>query len=182
MTSKILSSGNETVLRRGRVFLAEYAEGWSQEFIQEKSKLLEALAGFGLEIELVGSTAVPGLSAKPIIDIAVAVPSNSAIPDLSLGIEDLGYIFRGDLGADGGHLFVKESAPNIRTHHLHVVSTGDPQWHAYLRFRDRLRSDERLRMDYSDLKSELSLRFPFDRRSYTAAKKSFIERIFKVKD
>jgi len=90
--------------------------------------LQEHVGGHVLDIQHVGSTAVPGLDAKPIIDIAVAVTSTAAIGRCrqALGLKDLGYIDRGDSGTEGGYLFVKESAPQVRTHHLHMVTAFTP--------------------------------------------------------
>ena len=79
-----------------------------------------------LDIQQVGSTAVPGLDAKPIIDIAVAVASTAQIAQRRqpLRLKDLGYVNRGDSGTERGDLFVKESAPEVRTHHLHMIATA----------------------------------------------------------
>ncbi len=82
---------------------------------------------------------MPGLDAKSIIDIPVAVPSRQVILQLGDPLRGLGYLYRGDAGGDGGHLFVRESAPEVRTHHLHVVEVNDPQWRQSLLFRDMLR-------------------------------------------
>ena len=75
-----------------------------------------------LDIQHVGSTAVPGLDAKPIIDIAVAIASTAEIARCRQPLGDLGYIDRGDCGTEGGYLFVKESAPLVRTPHLHMIA------------------------------------------------------------
>ena len=96
-------------------------------------------------------------------------------------LEGLGYIYRGDGGDEGGHLFVFESQPDIRTIHLHVVEHGGVQWANYLRFRDLLRGDFDLRNRYAALKQELAKRFPADRKSYTASKHNFIRGILKDK-
>jgi GrpB-like predicted nucleotidyltransferase (UPF0157 family) len=115
-----------------------------------------------------------GLDAKPIIDIAVAVPSTEAIPQLRQPLRDLGYIDRGDAGSNGGYIFAKESAPEVRTHHLHVVYADDPQWREYLLFRDMLRADETLRTRYAEIKKALRKQFAEDRKGYTNAKNEFI--------
>jgi GrpB-like predicted nucleotidyltransferase (UPF0157 family) len=122
----------------------------------------------------VGSTAVPDLDAKPILDIALALPSTEDVPRLQRPLGEPGYGYRGDAGGEGGHLFVKESAPAIRTHHLHVVAVDDPQWRERLLVRDKLRADEALRARYAELKKALQERFGEDRRGYTEAKNEFI--------
>ena len=74
-------------------------------------------------------------------------------------------------------MFVKERAPRVRTHHLHLVTIDDPQWANYLRFRDSLRADVALRSEYASLKRKLRERFAGDRQGYTEAKDAFIRRV-----
>jgi len=76
-------------------------------------------------------------------------------------------------------LFVKESSPAVRTHHLHVVSVDDPQWREWLLFRDELRDNEALRARYSGLKKTLQERFAEDREGYTQAKNEFVESVIR---
>ena len=161
--------------KRGTVRGGAHRDEWRQLFERERSALRERIGHLVVDIEHVGSTAVPGLDAKPIIDIAVAVPSAGVIPRLRRPLRELGYIDRGDAGADGGYIFVKESAPDVRTHHLHVVAVDDPQWHDYLLVRDKLRADETLRARYTELKRALQERFAEDRKGYTNAKNDFID-------
>ena len=161
-------------LRRGTVEVVAHRPEWRDLFDSERRLLHERLGSLALDIQHVGSTAVPGLDAKPIIDIAVAVASVAAIAQCKPPLGTLGYIDRGDAGRDGGYLFVKESAPDVRTHHLHIVAIDDPQWRDYLRLRDMLRADEDLRAKYAHLKNALQRRFPQDRKAYTAAKEDFI--------
>lgn len=148
---------------------------WRGLYERERRALLERVGHLVLDIQHVGSTAVPGLDAKPIIDIALAVSSTEVVPRLDRPLGEIGYVYRGDAGADGGRLFVKESAPKVRTHHLHVVAADDPQWHGWLLFRDELRADEELRARYALLKKALQERFAEDRKGYTDAKKEFID-------
>lgn len=148
---------------------------WSSLFARERRIVHRALGELALEIEHVGSTAVEALPAKPIIDIAVAIPSREAVPEVAARLERVGYLYRGEAVFRGGHWFVKEASPGMRTHHIHVVVAGDPQWRSWLRFRDFLRTDGLLRRRYAVLKSELKHRFPSDRRSYTLGKTRFIE-------
>jgi GrpB-like predicted nucleotidyltransferase (UPF0157 family) len=90
-------------------------------------------------------------------------------------LEPLRYIYRGDEGGEGGHLFVLEDEPEHRIAHIHLLSSGDPQWTRYLAFRDRLREDAAARAEYGHLKRQLADQFPDDRGAYTAAKESFIQ-------
>jgi len=158
-------------LKRHVVRVVAHRPEWSELFKQERRALVERLGHLALEVEHVGSTAVPALDAKPIIDIAVAVRPTEVVPRLKRPLGGLGYIYGGDAGADGGHIFVKESAPEIRTHHLHVVAVDDPQWREYLLFRERLRTDELLRTRYAELKKALQQRYGQDRKGYTSGKR-----------
>ena len=165
-------------LRRHTVRVVAHRREWHALFESERRALLERVGHLAVDVQHVGSTAVEGLEAKPIIDIALAVASAEDVPRLRHPLEGLGYIYRGDAGGDdGGHLFVKESAPEVRTHHLHVVSVDDPQWHEWLSFRDELRANEALRASYSDLKKALQERFAEDRKGYTQAKNEFVDSV-----
>ena len=167
-------------LRRDAVQIVAYHADWHDLFEQERRVLHQHLKPLVLDIQHVGSTSVPGLDAKPIIDIAVAVASVAVIPQCRPPLCSLGYLDRGDMGRDGGgYLFVKEAAPEVRTHHLHIVARDDPQWGNYLRFRDILRADETLRMRYAQLKQALQKQFAQDRKGYTDAKHDFIRNILR---
>ncbi len=166
-------------LKRHAVRLMDYGPEWAP-FADAACKETR-LAGDELlaDVQHVGSTAVPGLSAKPIIDIAAAVRDLALVPELIERLTRIGYLDRGDRGGDGGHLFIMESSPDVRTIHLHVVEHNGDQWNNYLRFRDLLRDDSTIRDQYSQLKRDLALKFPGDRLAYTAAKEEFIERTLK---
>lgn len=164
-------------LKRGVVRVVSHRLGWHDLFEQERLLLRQHIGHLALDVQHVGSTAVPGLDAKPIIDIAVAVASAPAILRCVSPLCRLGYVDRGDKGGAGGHLFVKESTPDVRTHHVHVVTIDDPQWRRYLCFRDGLRGDEALRARYATLKRDLQEKFPLDRRAYTVAKDEFVREV-----
>lgn len=166
-------------LKKGTVQVVAYRSQWPDLFERERRVLQQHIGHLALDVQHVGSTAVPGLDAKPILDIAVAVASVSVVPRCVRPLCRLGYVDRGDKGGVGGYLFVKEPTPDVRTHHLHVVATDDPQWRRYLRFRDALRDSEALRARYSTLKRTLRERFPEDRNAYMAAKCEFVEGVLR---
>jgi len=159
------------------VRVVSHQERWQEAFEDERRLLAEHLGALAIDVQHVGSTAVPGLEAKPVIDIAVALDGPSDLDECRKRLCGLGYLDRGDSGADGGYLFVKEREPNVRTHHLHVVTIDDPQWGAYLRFRDTLRANANLRDRYAALKQTLAAQFPEDRVGYTNGKASFIRHV-----
>jgi GrpB-like predicted nucleotidyltransferase (UPF0157 family) len=164
-------------LERGTVHVVPPDNEWPAAFTQERHCLCQRIGHLVLDIQHVGSTAVPGLAAKPIIDIAVSVASPTEMQRCWPLLVELGYLDRGDTGRKGGYLFVKERAPDVRTHHLHMVTIDDPQWANYLRFRDRLRADVALRTEYASLKRKLQERFAGDRQGYTSAKDAFVRRV-----
>jgi len=164
-------------LKRHTVKVVEYRPEWVALFHAEEVGLREALDDLVEDIQHVGSTAVPQLPSKPIIDVAIAVRSRGVIPELVARLVVRGYIDRGESAGSGGHLLVKESEPSVRTFHLHIVESADSQWRNYLAFRDTLRQDDDLRARYAALKGELAARFAGDRKSYTNAKHDFISEV-----
>jgi GrpB-like predicted nucleotidyltransferase (UPF0157 family) len=163
-------------LERNTVRLVEHQSRWHELFQQEHALLSGLLDDLIIDIQHVGSTAVAGLPAKPILDIAAAIRSPDDIPAIAERLLRHHYLDRGDAGSDGGYLFVKESRPDVRTVHLHLVEITDAQWSEYLAFRDLLRRDTIFRERYASLKRDLAGQFADDRRSYTKGKHEFIRR------
>jgi GrpB-like predicted nucleotidyltransferase (UPF0157 family) len=126
-------------------------------------------------IEHVASTAIVGLSAKPIIDIMAGVRDLPSSLDARTALATLTYQYF-PYRADVMHWFCKPS-PAGRTHHLHLVPVTSPLWAERLAFRDHLRRSAAARADYAALKAVLAARYPFDREAYTEAKGPFVERI-----
>jgi GrpB-like predicted nucleotidyltransferase (UPF0157 family) len=164
-------------LAYGQVRLAASDPGWPAAFQRLAAELRAALGEEAVAVEHVGSTAVPGLAAKPILDVAVGL-APGADPDRAIAaLGPLGWRFRGDKGDEGGLLLVLEDRPAHRVAHLHLVGHGDVQWRRYLALRDRLRADPAARAAYARLKERLTTRFGGDRRAYTAAKAAFIAQL-----
>ena len=124
-------------------------------------------------IEHIGSTAVTGLEAKPILDIAIGIKPPYPIAGCIPTMEATGYIYRGE-DVDIGHLFVRETEEDVRTHHLHVVSLCDPNWERWLTFRDYLRENPDAREAYAAEKTRLAIRYKEDRVAYTEGKSDVI--------
>jgi GrpB-like predicted nucleotidyltransferase (UPF0157 family) len=162
-------------LPRGEVRLVPHPEGWKRAFSRERRLLAAALGRRAAAIEHVGSTAVPGLAAKPILDIAVAVPSLRRIGAWPRLLEAEGYTFFGDREGWGEQFFAK-GPEDRRTVYLHVVERGSRRWRDYLSFRDRLAGSPRLSARYAALKARAAARAA-DRKAYTAAKERFIRRV-----
>jgi GrpB-like predicted nucleotidyltransferase (UPF0157 family) len=147
---------------------------WPARFELERAVLEEAI-GEWVEggIHHVGSTAVPGLEAKSIIDILVGVRDLETARGCFAALADLGYLYAPYLPEEM-YWFCKPD-PARRTHHLHLVPNGSPRFRDELGFRDRLRADPRLAADYAALKRRLAERHRDDREAYTEGKDRFIE-------
>jgi GrpB-like predicted nucleotidyltransferase (UPF0157 family) len=164
-----------TGLKRHTVQVVDYDPEWAVRFEAEARAIRRTAGDLNLKVEHVGSTAVSGLPAKPVIDIAVAVQTRDVVPVLAHHLTAIGYIDRGDKGAaDGGHLLIKESAPDVRIVHLHIVEETDIRWQNYIAFRDILRTNDTIRKQYAALKTQLGARFQDNRKSYTDGKRDFI--------
>jgi len=158
----------------GTVRLTPARSEWAAIAERLAAAIRAALGERALEIEHVGSAAVPGLLAKPILDIAVGVGAEAPTDAVKERLEGLGYEFRGNAGDSGGLVFVLSDRPRHRVAHVHVVEHGGPPWHRYLAFRDLLREHEPARAVYERTKGELAERFPNDRKSYTSAKEEIV--------
>ena len=168
MLSKTLGLENNTVQ------LVAYQLDWERAFLEEQARLRETLGGAVLDVQHIGSTAVPGLLAKPVLDIGVAVWDFDEAFTLIEPLEMLGYRYRGEYGIARGHYFVK-GLP--RTHHLHMLEERSLEWRNHLLFRDYLRTYTETAATYQALKMQLAERFPGDRDAYTEGKHAFIQDI-----
>ena len=167
---------SEADQREAPVEIVPYNTLWPSLFEFERALLKDRLAEwlFG-PIEHVGSTAIPGMPAKAIIDIMAAVSSLEASRSAIDVLANSGYVhfpYRPDIM----HWFCKPSAA-FRTHHLHLVPLGSKRWIECLAFRDAIRADSALAAEYAALKSRLAQKFKFDREAYTEGKAPFIGRV-----
>jgi GrpB-like predicted nucleotidyltransferase (UPF0157 family) len=161
-------------LKRGTVILQPHDEKWHILFEDERSQILNAVGDYALKIEHVGSTAICGISAKPILDVMVALSKYDDGGKCIAGLEVLGYEYKGENGVPGRHFFGK-GVP--RTHHLHMVELKSDFWARHLAFRDFLNCDKSVALEYDRLKRNLAARFPNDRESYTNGKFAFVEKV-----
>ena len=149
---------------------------WPAQYAAEAARLVRVLPAVpALRLEHFGSTAVPNLRAKPVIDILVIHPQPERWPQLIAPIESLGYVCWRDNPRSDRLFFVKGMPPYgaHRTHHVHVRVPEDAE--KELAFRDLLRADSDVARRYEALKDELAARYPLDREAYTEAKTGFIE-------
>ncbi len=158
------------------IHVVPYDPNWVARFEAEKALLEPLLAPWRRgPIEHVGSTAILGLCAKPVIDVMVGVTSLAESEPAKTALREVGYQYA-EYKTDVMHWFRKPSL-SMRTHHLHLIPYGSPLWHDRLRFRDALRADSTLAADYAELKLGLARKFEFDREAYTEGKSPFIARI-----
>jgi GrpB-like predicted nucleotidyltransferase (UPF0157 family) len=170
-------------LIREHVEIVSYDPRWPDLFANEKSHLLSVLPGRIIRrIEHFGSTAVPNLDAKPIVDMLVEV---SALDEVKarvvpvLEAEGYDYIWRPTSGEDVPPWyawFIKRDSAGVRTHHIHMVEADFPQWES-LAFRDYLRAHPDVAAEYAALKRRLAAEFPDDRVAYTKGKSDFIRQV-----
>jgi len=161
------------------VEIVEYNPSWPLRFEQEREALLRTLASWlAGPIEHIGSTAIPGLAAKPVIDIMAAVSSLEASRPAIAAAAEIGYCYF-PYRLESEHWFCKPS-PMFRTHHLHLMPFGSRQWLDAIAFRDYLRTHPTIAAEYETLKRQLARDFHFDREGYTEAKDPFINRIINL--
>ncbi len=139
---------------------------------KEQAILAKAFSHLHPHIEHIGSTAVPGLCAKPIIDIMVGVPVLEGADRYIPLVRSLGYVHM-EQEDEGRRVFFRKGMP--RTHHLHIVAFGSEDWHSHLAFRELLRNDPDLRGRYADLKRRSAKMHREDREAYVRSKQGFIQ-------
>lgn len=161
-----------TSAARAPIVVADHDPGWPALFERLARPVREAVADLGARVDHVGSTAVPGLAAKPIVDIDVVVPAPSDVPEAIERLRALGYVYQGDKGIEGREAFL--GPPGAPVHHLYVVVDGNGPHTDHLRFRDHLRNHPETAEEYAALKRDLARRHGCDRIAYTEAKTAFI--------
>lgn len=158
------------------VVIVDYNPLWPKQFETLRSRLADVVGGLALTIEHVGSTAVPGLAAKPIIDIDVLLKSAADLPRAIAALTSIGYQHRGDLGIRGREAF-RAPVGDLRRHLYVCPDNGE-----YLRhvsFRNYLRAHSEDASEYGCLKRELAGKFREDREAYNNAKREFVESILR---
>ncbi len=173
-------SGHRVIRLRAQldepIQLVPYDPSWPDRFEEERALLSETIGSWATGgIHHIGSTAVPGLEAKPIIDILAGVDSLEASRACFDSLAKLDYLYA-PYRADEMHWFCKPH-PSRRTHHLHLIPTDSDRFRGELKFRDRLRESSDTAEEYAALKRALASRFAYVRDAYTDAKGEFIRRL-----
>jgi GrpB-like predicted nucleotidyltransferase (UPF0157 family) len=160
------------------VVLAPYSVEWPVLFRALREEVLAAFAPSTVAVEHIGSTSVPGLAAKPVIDMLLGAASLGKIETGIGALRGLGYVYRPEYEDELSmrRYFVKAPADSLRVH-LHGVVVDSRLWRQHLGFRDALRMDEGIRDRYQDLKRRLADEFAHDKAAYTDAKGPFIRAV-----
>ena len=155
------------------IVITDYDPNWPKIFEALKNRLSSALGDLAASIEHVGSTAVPGLAAKPIIDLDVLLARHD-LPEAIARLATLGYQYQGDLGIPDREAFLAR-APDPR-HHLYVCPPTSREFRRHIAFRDYLRANQEAVSRYAGLKRSLAAKFPNDWAAYTNGKSEFVAR------
>lgn len=155
-----------------RVALVAAGRDWAAEFAAEAARIRAALGDLVVAIEHVGSTALPGVPAKPVIDLVVGVRQLDLGPDGERVMRRLGYVSRTRVRA--GRRYFRRGTP--RTHFVHLVEWESPQWREYIYFRDWMRARPDEAAEYAEFKRDLVARSGGNRGAYRREKQRWIER------
>ena len=160
------------------VYLVEYDHCWRARFIEEREQIVRVLSGQDVDVEHIGSTAIPGMAAKPIIDIMVLIDDIAASTPCIEQLKTLEY----DYYPYGEDVFPErrwlcKPGQAERTHHLHLVERKSPFHRDHILFRDYLRTYADVARQYESLKQQLARRHPNDRDRYTDGKSDFVASI-----
>ena len=164
------------------IVVLPYDKKWQQDFLDIKAEVAAALEmspeGLALAIEHVGSTSVPGLSAKPIIDIDVVVRADDVQAAIQ-ALAGIGYNHEGNLGIPGREAFGYSGKEHLQEHHLYLCPEDSPELKRHLAFRDYLREHPQAVEEYSNIKLEAAALSPHDIDGYIYHKSPVIEKIYK---
>lgn len=166
-------------LKRGTVKLVEHNPEWKQNFAKEEKEIRRVLGQDCIDVQHVGSTAIPGILAKPIIDIVVVVPVLEKVKRRQAELKAIGYELK-ENDARIERLFFTKGSEEKRTHYLHVGEIGSGYTEDMILFKDYLCRYKNLAEDYVSLKKDLTRRYRDKRYDYTAGKESFIKSVIKL--
>ena len=160
-----------------RVLMEPHNPDWPRQFTREAALILSALGNTAIDVHHIGSTAIPGIYAKPVLDLLLVVQSVDTLDNKQSAIEALGYEARGEYGIPGRRFYRRDNADGDRTHQVHAFETGSPQIARHLAFRDYMIAHPETAQAYSSLKRELAAKHPNDIEAYMDGKDAFIQAI-----
>ena len=167
----------QTIWMSTQVHIVPHDPGWPQLFAAESGRIEAALAPNVVAIHHIGSTAIPGIYAKPVIDMLVEVGNVADVDTRSLAMESLGYEVMGEFGIPGRRYFRKDDPGGVRTHQIHIFESASAQIERHIAFRDYMIAHPDDARAYSDLKRSLALKHPDSADDYMDGKDEFIKEI-----
>ena len=167
-------------MKTKRVVVETYNSRWSEDFDKIREEILQSLGDLALKIHHVGSTSVPGLAAKPIIDIDVEIASYDVFPLVRERLSNAGYTHEGNLGISGREAFCYENKRHLRKHHLYVCPSDSEELHRHITFRDYLRSHPEAAAQYTSVKLAAADKFPQDIDAYMRYKSDCIAELYQA--
>jgi GrpB-like predicted nucleotidyltransferase (UPF0157 family) len=162
-----------------RVEVVPHNPNWRGAFESESKQIAAALDDNVVAVHHIGSTAIPTIHAKPIIDMLVEVREIAKVDERDSAMQALGYEVMGEFGIPGRRFFRKDNETGIRTHHIHVFEVNSAQVERHLAFRDYMRSHAEDAQKYSELKQELAKKYLNDIEGYVDGKDGFIKEMDK---
>ncbi len=154
------------------ISVVDYDPSWPEVFEQLRANVLNTLGSTAIAVEHVGSTSVPGLAAKPVVDMSIVVADDAGVAKAIELLATLGYKHLGNLGIDGREAFANPSG--LPPHHLYVCPRGSVGLRNHLAFRDCMQADPAAVQEYGRLKKRLAVQFPEDIDAYVDGKTGFI--------
>ena len=148
---------------------------WRDAFEVESQSVAAALGENVVIVHHIGSTAIPTIYAKPIVDLLVEVKDITKVDGQSSAMESLGYEAMGEFGIPGRRFFRKDNQEGVRTHNVHIFEKGSAQVERHLAFRDYMLAHPEDAQQYSELKRELAKKYPQDIDGYMDGKDEFIK-------
>ena len=161
------------------VTVVPYSSDWGRKYQLEEARIRRALGSVAVAVHHIGSTAIPGILAKPVIDVLVEATSLEAVDIRRDRLDALGYEAMGAYGIPGRRYFRKDTANGVRAFHVHVFARGSVEAGRHLAFLDYLQSHPRAALEYSELKRVLTATHNADKNAYVAGKASFVARVMK---
>ena len=158
-----------------KVRVVPYDPAWPHAFENEASRIAEVLRNIAVAVHHIGSTAIPGIPAKPIIDILVEITDLPSLDTGSVAMVALGYESMGEFGIPRRRYFRKNNAEGVRTHQIHAFEAGSDGAHRHLAFRDYMIAHDSAANAYGELKRSLALQHPDSIEAYMNGKDAFVK-------
>lgn len=167
-------------LQRGIVKIVDHNPEWIEVFNETKKELEDKLDGSIKGIEHIGSTSIPGIKAKPILDLMISILDINAWEEIREPLEELGYIYRDNYIDDHEHILFVKGPEDSRTHYLKICQVDSNFWHEHIVFRDFLINNPKYLKEYEELKESLIKKHNGRRPPYTDGKIDFVRKVLRL--